>query len=132
MVNNSGLTMVSGQWYGWQQLPGYAMTPYFSPIKVEDVTPLKTGQGGLRLRFFNAFYAGGVRDFEKTLRVLRRHPEYIVCDIIDDHEGQIAIVTDCTPEFLLKHSNPAITESLRELLLGDDPQEILDQEYQLT
>lgn len=123
------LTLTPGKWFGWQMLPGYSMAPYFSPIRVEEVTALKTGQGILRLRFFNAFYAAGVQNFEKTLRVLRRHPEYIVCDIVNDDEVRVAIITACTPEFLIKHADPAYVEKNRILLLSSDSQSLLDRLY---
>lgn len=94
--------------------------------RLEDVTALKTGQGVPRLRFFNAFYAGGVQDNEKTLRVLRRQPEYIVCDILHEGDVRVAIITACTLEFLIKHADPAYVEEHRMALLNSDPQTRLD------
>lgn len=123
------LTLTPRKWFGWQMLPGYGMAPYFSPIRVEEVTPLKTGQGILRLRFFNAFYAAGVQNFEKTLRVLRRHPEYIVCDIVNDVEARVAIITACTPEFLIKHAAPAYVKKHRRQLIDGDLQELMDMTF---
>jgi hypothetical protein len=59
--------------------PGYGSgAPYCSPILVTDVTPLKTGKAHLRVCFWNAFYAEGVRDFDLTLRVLQRAPRHLV------------------------------------------------------
>lgn len=132
MGKNEMLTLVPGKWYGWQMLPGYGLEPYFSPIRAEEVTALKTGRGELQLRFFNAFYATGVQHLEKTLRVIRRQPEYIVCDILHEAEVRVAIITACTPEFLIKHADPAYVKQNRELLLTSDPQTLLNSMYGLT
>lgn len=64
-------TIESNRWYGWQMMPGYG-SPYYSPIDVYNIEPRRNGRSELTLRFFNAFYAEGVQDFEKTLHVLLR------------------------------------------------------------
>ena len=61
-----------GRWYGWQMTPGYGDCPYFSPILVQTVEPLGSGQSLLKLDFFNAGYAQGVQQFSKTLRIVLR------------------------------------------------------------
>lgn len=73
-------TIERGRWYGWQMLPGYfdGYRPYFSPIYVESVRPLNTGEHRLELNFYNAFYADGVRWFKPTLTVLHRFESYLI------------------------------------------------------
>lgn len=86
----AGLTLVPDQWYGWQMLPGYGpagLGAYFSPIRVERVTPRKTGRGILHLEFVNALYAAGVQDFALDLRILRHERDYLVASILSGEGG---------------------------------------------
>lgn len=73
-------TIERGRWYGWQMLPGYfdGYRPYFSPIYVEDVRPLNSGEQRLELDFYNAFYADGARWVKPTLTVLHRFESYLI------------------------------------------------------
>ena len=54
-------------------LPGYgSLGHYYSSVRISRVEPMKRGDGTLRLEFYNAAYAAGVRDFDLELRVLLR------------------------------------------------------------
>ena len=60
---NDSFSIFAPGWYGWQMNPGYfgeRCVPYFSPIHVTRVTPLKTGKGILEIDFWNVCYAEGV------------------------------------------------------------------------
>lgn len=87
--------------------PGYSQTPYISPIRIEGVTPLKTGRKDLRVDFYNAFYAQGVRGFSMVLRLLMHHPRYIMAamnpgeDTIDDRACTITEFTPMWDELLV-------------------------------
>lgn len=85
------------QWFGWQMLPGYfgeRCVPWFSPIHVSRVTPLKTGQGLLALEFFHALYAEGVQGFKVRLKVLHRGENFMVGRIMDsDESGRVAVIS---------------------------------------
>jgi hypothetical protein len=70
-------------WYAWQMLPGYDDTTYFSPIFVQSVTPLKSGNNRLKLQFINAMYAVGAKDFEFDLQIVRRMPSHLIADLSD-------------------------------------------------
>lgn len=67
-------------WYGWQMLPGYGdeYSPYYSPIFIENVVPLKTGQGLLQLDYFDPLYAEGVQDFSRVLCVIDHQADYLI------------------------------------------------------
>ncbi|GGW69684.1 hypothetical protein [Alishewanella tabrizica] len=89
MIKNANyLTLEKGYWYGWQMLPGYVAdySPYFSPIFVTDVKPLKSGKNVLKLQFLNAHYAQGVADFDLNLKVLKKETSYIVSEILHGYE----------------------------------------------
>jgi hypothetical protein len=85
-------------WYGWQMNPGYIgdrCVPYFSPIHVTRVTPLKTGKGILEIDFWNVCYAEGVQNFEEVrLKVLLRAENYLIGRLLDsDSEVRSAIIS---------------------------------------
>jgi hypothetical protein len=92
------LQLTPKHWYGWQMLPGYAgerNIPYFSPIRMEEVTPRKTGKGILTIKFFNALYAQGVQDFTLDLSILKREASYLVSEILyagQSTRGRTAII----------------------------------------
>lgn len=90
--NVSLLKLEEYQWYGWQMLPGYVSAaeydPYFSPIYVEKVEPLKTGKNVLRLHFFNAFYAQGVQGFSLDMRIIRKCPQYLIAAAVTSEAWQ--------------------------------------------
>jgi hypothetical protein len=101
------MTLTPNRWYAWEMLPGYAgIGRYYSPIQVHRVEPLRTGRNELRLAFYNAGYAEGVRGFEKTLRILHRAPEYILARILYDPQhdpNRCAIITPLTRGWLNLH-----------------------------
>lgn len=113
-------TLKRGTWYGWQMLPGYFQDPYYSPIKIFDVIPLKTGRGDLRIRFYNAFYVDGMTAFENTLRVIRRHEQFLVCDLPEygQEEPRMAIITNITATFMRTHAR-GLLENHRHLKVED-------------
>jgi hypothetical protein len=82
-MSDDRLYLARDRWYGWQLLPGYTdrYDPYFSPIRVFHIEPLKTGHGILRLGFWNALYAEGVQDFQIDLKIRVHHPSYLVADL---------------------------------------------------
>jgi len=96
----TNLRLALGCWYVWQMYPGYSGTPYISPIRIEEVTPLKTGRKELRISFYNAFYAQGVRASSQVLRLFVHHPRYIMAAInpgSDSIDEQACTITPFTP-----------------------------------
>lgn len=89
-MTESGLRLVPGQWYGWQMLPGYetqhVVVPYFSPIQIIAVTPLKTGNRILKVEFWNVGYAAGAQKFAVDLRLVKHTDDYLIADF--DLHGQ--------------------------------------------
>ena len=85
-------------WYAWQMLPGYDGSdgvPWFSPIHVRDVTPLKTGQGLLEVSFLHVFYAEGVQDFTVRLKVLHRAERFMAGRIEGSGDGRrLAVISE--------------------------------------
>ena len=75
-------TLEEDRWYAWQMLPGYGEAGhYYSSIRISRVEPMKRGDGTLRLEFYNAGYAAGVRNFDLELRVLLRAQDYMIAAI---------------------------------------------------
>jgi len=116
-------------------LPGYVEdVPYFSPIFVYEVKPLKTGKGVLCVEFYNAFYAEGVRNFRLELKVLKRSEDYLLGEILhhqNDLQGRVGIITRISfdwlsfvwPELMRNHPpmnlpGPEIADSYLDRVLG--------------
>jgi len=69
-----------------------------SPIIIEEVTPLKTGNGLLRLTFVQAIHPIAARKRETVIRVLSRTDNYLIGTIKDkDGNQQAAMLT--LPEY---------------------------------
>jgi hypothetical protein len=82
---------------------------YYSPIQVHRAEPLRTGRNELELHFDNACYAQGVQDFQLTLKILHRAPEYILARILyhPQHDPErCAIITPLTLSWLNQHFPP--------------------------
>jgi hypothetical protein len=95
-------TLTKNRWYAWQMLPGYTDVPYFSPIYVRAVTPMKSGKGVLKVEFLNAGYAEGVQDFTVEIRVLKRTPEYLIGELTGEPKGRSCVVSTISPQWLGK------------------------------
>lgn len=50
----------------------------YSPIRIKEISPLKTGRGLIRLDFYHANYPEGVRDKSYELVMLERGSRYIL------------------------------------------------------
>jgi hypothetical protein len=91
------------QWFAWQMLPGYVggteFVPYYSPIYVQRITPMRSGMGSLKLAFINAMYAAGVQEFELQLLVLKRAGTYLITEI-EDGDDRTAIIGEISFEWL--------------------------------
>lgn len=74
------MILESGNWYGWQMLPGYFGGPYFSPIRISRVQVLDDGRVW-DVKFLNALYAAGVQNTRQRLRLLANEAEYTIVRI---------------------------------------------------
>ena len=86
---NGTFELTRDHWFAWQMVPGYygnRVVPYYSPILVRDIEPLKTGKRMLRVDFFNAFYAEGVQGFSKKLKILKRTADWMFVDLVEDED----------------------------------------------
>ena len=74
-------TLSTGHWFAFQMLPAYGgnYAPFFAPIHVRGIQPLKTGRGELKIDYFNPLYVEGVQLFENVrLKVLLRADHYLM------------------------------------------------------
>jgi hypothetical protein len=84
------LILAPGDWYGWQMLPGYDETtraPFFSPIRVERITPQKTGKSILTVAFWNVLDSEGVQDVAHDMRILKHEENYLIADLLYGEGG---------------------------------------------
>lgn len=108
------LTLIRGNWYGWQMLPGYSGSPYFSPIRIDRCTALKTGQSILEVEYLNIGYAAGVQSFEEELRVIVRQPDYMIAIRGNEKTGsnvRSVIITHLDWTWLRRHCLELLDEN---------------------
>lgn len=73
-------TLEQGAWYACEFI-GYEFDEdrcSYSPIRVNKLNLLKTGNGVIRLDFYHANYSEGVRDKSYELAMLERGSRYIL------------------------------------------------------
>ena len=85
-----------GGWYAYQMLPGYA-GPYLSPIRVEGVR--KSGRK-VELRFYNAGYADGVRNFHKHIQITSIEERRLTGALDDAVEKRSVTIAEIDREWL--------------------------------
>ena len=83
-----------GRWYGWQMLPGYVDSPYFSPIRTETVKLVSSAPPTIDLRFLNALYAQGVQIFEKRLEVICSAKTYLMAREVGSDLGRAVVIVE--------------------------------------
>jgi|GEM_PF-1126350 len=74
----TGYNIAENRWHGWLQMPAASPRWAGSPVFVTKVTPLKSGQGLLRLRFLQPLWPGGGCQREVTLKIVLHRDEHIV------------------------------------------------------
>lgn len=109
------ITLVPNRFFTWEMLPGY-FDPcyggrYYSPIFIEKVEALATGKGRLRLAFYNCCYAAGAKFFSMEVKVLKRAPGYMLCDL--RYDNRAAIITNMNLEWLQCHFPDLIRLGIR-------------------
>jgi hypothetical protein len=82
---------------------GAPTNPHLSPIYVNAIKPLKTGQGILSLSFFHANYPEGVQNKEYVLRVLHRAPSHFAAVKTEDEDQPLVIIFPLKSDWMGKH-----------------------------
>lgn len=77
---------------------------HFSPIWVQEIKPLKTGAGMLRLHFFHANYPEGVQDKIYDLQVVQRFVGHLVALRRSDGVADATVILEpITREWFAQH-----------------------------
>lgn len=106
----SRFTLQPGQWYALlllgDEFDATSMCKVSpSPIRVEELTPLKTDHGLFRLNFFHANYPEGVQQKQYMLRTFYRGRRSILA-ISEEHDPpRLLYITDITFDWL-RHNFP--------------------------
>ena len=79
-------------WCGWLEAPPSAAGWSASPILIESVQPLKTGQGRLKLGFLQPLHAGGGKRREVVLKIIQHTSGHLVGAFENDGVKCAAIV----------------------------------------
>jgi len=78
----------TARWHGMQMIPGYfgeRCNPWFSPVYVTEVEPLKSGKSILKISYLNALYPEGVSEFHDIeIKILTRAKDYLVAQVTHD------------------------------------------------
>ena len=96
-----------------------------SPIRVEAVTPLKSGHGMMKLGFFHANYPSGVQGKEYTLQTIHRGRTGLLARSVDHDPPRFLYITELTMHWL-QHNFPHANYK------ADNPQDSLNHMYGCT
>ena len=93
-----GSIMIDRGWWCWLEIP--VASPGFgaSPVFVEQVAPLKSGKGLLRLTFVQAIHPVAARKREVIIKVLSRTDDHLVGTVKND-DGTIRTAILAAPEY---------------------------------
>jgi hypothetical protein len=109
-MSMSSFTLVEGRWYAAEFIgdayidkgEGRSYISY-SPIRVNSVSPLKTGRGELVLAFFHANYPEGVQGKSYHLRVVERQKNFLLAQRLNQSPAQWLLIYEVTWKWLNKH-----------------------------
>ena len=75
----------------------------YSPIKVRDVVPLRTGGGKFRLAFYHANYPAGVREKEYELAMIERGQTFLLAKSVEHDPPRILQIYDIDWNWVVRH-----------------------------
>jgi hypothetical protein len=87
---------------------------WYSPVKIERVTPKGSGAGEFDLEFYHAAYPAGVRNKVYPLRTLSRTRTFILAAHLDEPDRQMTVLLHAlAPEWLKMHFNIEVADAGR-------------------
>jgi hypothetical protein len=100
-----GYLLQEGSWYAAEFLGDDLIHAghRYSPIRVELITPLKTGNRIFELKFFHANYPAGVQDKTYRLQTLHAGEEYILARSVEHDPVRFVLIYDIDLEWLREH-----------------------------
>lgn len=120
-------TLECGRWYamimlgdGFDSAAMCYLSP--SPIRIDKVEPMKSGNRRFRLGFFHANYPEGVQGKEYCLKTIHRGRNGALLEAEGYEPPRFHYITDISMEWL-KHNFPNNHYS------GDSPEQALDRMY---
>ena len=75
----------------------------YSPIRVEEITPLKTGNRIFELKFLHANYPAGVQDKTYQLQTLHAGEEYLLARSVGPGPSRFLLIYDIDAKWLHQH-----------------------------
>ena len=75
----------------------------YSPIRVDNIMPLKTGNRIFELEFLHANYPAGVQDKTYRLQTLHAGDEYILTRGVDGGPTRFLLIYDIDAEWMSQH-----------------------------
>ena len=95
-----------------------------SPIRVEGLTPLKSGHGLIKLAFFHTNYPSGVQGKKYTLQTIHRGQAGLLAKSVDHEPPRFLYISELTMHWL-QHNFPNVQ------LKSDNPQDNLNLRYRI-
>ena len=94
-----------GDWYSAEYLGDSLIRSgnRYSPIRVEEITPLKTGNRIFELKFLHANYPAGVQDKTYRLQTLHAGEEYLLARSVGHGPTRFLLIYDIDAEWLREH-----------------------------
>lgn len=98
-------TLTPRRWYA-AELIGDEFGPTlrsYSPIRIEAVSPKRTGMGVFELRFYHANYPEGVRGKTYTLQTLERGSRFLLAKSTGHKPHRFLLIYEITADWLRQH-----------------------------
>lgn len=83
----------------------------YSPIRVNEMSPLKSGRGMFRLAFYHATYPEGVRDKNYELEMLERGSRYLLAISKKHHPARVLMIYEIDWAWMNRHFSSYGTSS---------------------
>lgn len=99
------MTLQAGRWYACEifedAVPGHQSD--FTPIRIDSITPGKSGNRVFELRFFHASYPEGVQDKVYRLKTLYRGRHLILAQSLEHEPTRLLKIREITADWLTEH-----------------------------
>lgn len=82
----------------------------YSPIRVDRIEPMKSGNQTFKMYFYHANYPEGVREKQYTLRTIDRTHKFIIANSIEHKPVRILQIYDIDAQWIKRHFPNMIVE----------------------
>lgn len=107
-IGDEGMfTMETGRWYACESIGDEFTWEHdlrsYSPIRVDELEPLKTGDQQFELRFVHGNYPSGVQDKVYRLQTLHRGDLYMLVRSLNHTPTRLLLIYGLAPDWIQRH-----------------------------